>query len=54
MEIHCPLCSRRISDWEASNKKVQTINGQTYHKACLMDSTIQEKGESHAHLRPLP
>ena len=42
----CPLCERRISNWEIASGKVMHIDGKLIHKACAMD-----KDESIAQLK---
>lgn len=40
----CPLCERRISDWEAAGNKTILIAGQVVHKSCalIQDETISQ------------
>lgn len=42
MQNVCPLCERRVSEWQMACGKTVIINGAVTHKSCLMDKTIAE------------
>ncbi len=35
---NCPLCGKRVSNWEVAGGKVVVIDGKIVHRACIMDS----------------
>ena len=47
MNMNCPLCGKRISEWNMSAGKTMDVNGRTVHKSCLMDYQ-RETGKEYA------
>lgn len=37
MQVVCPLCSTRVSEWMIAAGKTIAVNGDTCHKSCLID-----------------
>jgi hypothetical protein len=35
---NCPLCDKRVSNWEIAGGKVVIIDGKILHRACVMDN----------------
>lgn len=34
-DSHCPLCLKRLSNWEFSNDKITVRDNGSFHKSCL-------------------
>ena len=41
MTNYCPLCKVRVSNWMMACDKTQIINGEIYHKSCLIDHELR-------------
>ena len=37
----CPICRIRVSDWQKAGGKTIEIDGDTYHKSCLVDYKLR-------------
>ena len=42
MTNECPVCGKRVSDWESASGKTLVVNGKLYHKSCLEGVTIKQ------------
>lgn len=38
----CPVCAKRVSNWQIANGKTIVANGNTYHRGCLDELTIKQ------------
>lgn len=39
----CPLCQKRVSNWEQAAGKCIFVQGQLIHMACAQDYATQER-----------
>lgn len=45
-EVKCPICHKRVSNWEMAGGKCTIIHGRVTHNSCLMDVKPSEAKEA--------
>jgi hypothetical protein len=41
MKDECPVCTFYVSNWQEATNKTIRVNGQIYHKSCLIDYKLR-------------